>query len=63
MSNRDYDRNIPVKKTNVPVRVHRIGSVRCDGCGKDLSDMREYLDHIYENDECYNHGLASDRDE
>jgi hypothetical protein len=50
-------------RTDVRVKPLSSKSVHCNGCKKDFASEDDYLDHIYDNEKCYNEYLASDRKE
>ena len=60
----DYDEANAGLQTGVRVNSSSSSqAIHCDGCKKDFADEDDYLDHIYDNDKCYNEYLASDRKE
>jgi hypothetical protein len=65
MSENDEDKQDSTLGIRTGVRVKPLSSksVRCNGCKKDFTSEDEYLDHVYDNDKCYNEYLASDRKE
>ncbi|MCL5067128.1 MAG: hypothetical protein M1368_02090 [Thaumarchaeota archaeon] len=60
MSIQDIIKERPLQKLSDPSGVHSRRT--CKACGKEF-ELDEYLDHVYDNDECYKAYLASEKKE